>query len=219
MYQADIEQFVREYDANSLPDSRYASFDYCYNYFHGDKDETRDLEKSCLVLGFYLASWGMFRGSSFILQKSVRHFKSTIQYIDSLPKSVWNIDVDNYTSETIKIILEIYNNVKRLMVPIGRKDTTLVTKVLLGVFGFIPAFDDNFCKTFKMIFPEQCGFTVVNVNSLSCIYQFFISNQQVINKLSNELYTIEFMTGLKTNIPYPRAKVIDMYGWQKAFLS
>lgn len=37
---------------------RYTSFDYCYNYFasHRGKALLDDVEKSCLVLGFYLAS-------------------------------------------------------------------------------------------------------------------------------------------------------------------
>lgn len=216
MIQTDIAKLVGEYDINSYPDSRYVSFDYCYNHFHTTDDLTKDIEKSCLVLGFYLASWGMFRGSSFILQKSVKHFQPTIQYIASLPRSVWGIDVDCYTTKNIQIILHTYSDVKRLLVPNGNKDLTLVTKILLGVFGFIPAFDDNFCKSFKNIFQEQCRFRVVNEKSLSCIKQFYDVNRQEIDKLSNEVFTIDFLTGEKTNINYPKAKIIDMYGWQKA---
>jgi hypothetical protein len=33
---------------------------------------------SCLQIGFYLASWGMMRGSSFLLEKSVRNFSNLI---------------------------------------------------------------------------------------------------------------------------------------------
>ncbi|MGB5989189.1 MAG: hypothetical protein WBG43_05580 [Marinifilaceae bacterium] len=62
---------------------RFTSFDYCYNYFASNKGQALldDMEKSCLVLGFYLASWGMLRGSSFLLDKSVMHYKDTIRYI------------------------------------------------------------------------------------------------------------------------------------------
>ena len=54
------------------PNSRDASFDFCFNYFQSFRDR-RDiaaiaaperLEVSCLQLGFYLASWGMYRGST-----------------------------------------------------------------------------------------------------------------------------------------------------------
>ncbi len=93
MTRTDIEPIVKKFLSKLNPDDRYVSFDYCYNYFKTTKDLTKDVEKSCLVIGFYLASWGMFRGSSFLLQKSVKHFQPAIQYIATLEKSVWNIDV------------------------------------------------------------------------------------------------------------------------------
>lgn len=52
------------------PDARYASFDYCFNYFQSFREarniaalaSSANLQLSCLHLGFYLASWGMLRG-------------------------------------------------------------------------------------------------------------------------------------------------------------
>lgn len=208
-----------EYITNSKPESRYSSFDYCYNYFRTNVDITSDIEKSCLVLGFYLASWGMFRGSSFILQKSVKHFQPLMQYISSLQRPVWNIDVDSYNFKNIQAILEIYNQVKKFIVPSGSQDLTLVSKILLGVFGFVPAFDDNFCKSFRDIFQSQCGFRVVNENALNCVKQFYEKNRSEIDLLSAEAFTTDFVSGEKTKIHYPKAKIIDMYGWQKAFVS
>lgn len=96
---ADISSIVNKYKFNSNPEDRYTSFDYCYNYFRTTNDLTQDIEKSCLVLGFYLASWGMFRGSSFLLQRNIKHFCPTISYIEKIDASVWDIDVDNYNQE------------------------------------------------------------------------------------------------------------------------
>ena len=103
--QTDIELVINDFKDKSKPDDRYTSFDYCYNYFRTTNDLTIDIEKSCLVLGFYLASWGMYRGSSFLLQHSVHHLKPTILYINSLDKSVWNIDVDKYDDKNIEQII------------------------------------------------------------------------------------------------------------------
>ncbi len=72
MKQADIKLVIEDFKLKSNPDDRYTSFDYCYNYFRTTNDLNQDIEKSCLVLGFYLASWGMFRGSSFLLQHSIK---------------------------------------------------------------------------------------------------------------------------------------------------
>lgn len=210
---ANIESLVSKFRSQSNPDDRYTSFDYCFNYFQPTNDLNKDIEKSCLVLGFYLSSWGMFRGSSFLLQKSVKHFEPTIQYIATLDKSVWDIDVDTYNEETIHTIIEIYKGIKRNLIHDNNSDLTLITKILLGIFGFIPAFDTYFCNSFRAISGGHFGFSRVNEKSLNFINMFYESNKPTIDKLSSETYTTNFLTGQKTMINYPKAKIIDMYGF------
>lgn len=155
----------------------------------------------------------MFRGSSFLLQKSVRHFQPTIQYISSLDKSVWDIDVDSYDDENIQIIIRIYKDIKKLFILNGNSDLTLITKILLGVFGFISAFDNYFCNLFRVISNGQCGFRKVNVKSLYFIKAFYDANKITIDRISSETFTTDFMSEQKTTINHPKAKIIDMYGF------
>jgi len=209
----DLKSIIQEYAQKIHPEHRYTSFDYCYNYFRTMDDLTEDIEKSCLTLGYYLASWGMLRGSSFLLQKNAKHFQPTIEYIASLERNIWEIDVDKYNEQTIEKIIEIYNEIKSRLILNGSSDLTLITKVMLGVFGFIPAFDNFFCNTFRSLYKGKCGFRRVNSNSLNRIKDFYDENREVINKFSNEIFTIDFKTGLKTKIKYPKAKIIDMYGF------
>lgn len=209
----NLEKIVNEFKSKSGPTDRYTSFDYCYNYFRNTKNLNDDIEKTCLVLGFYLASWGMLRGSSFLLQKSAKHLQELIEYYSTLDKDIWQIDIDNYNSETISKIIEIYHNTKDIIIKENNTHLTLTTKILLGVFGFIPAYDQYFRRTFNEIFKGKCGFTVVNSNSLNCLKEFYEANNVIIDKLSNEIKTTEFLTGQKTNIHYPKAKIIDMYGF------
>jgi hypothetical protein len=213
MERTDIETVVNRFKSKSGPYDRYTSFDYCYNYFRQTKDLNQDIEKSCLTLGFYLASWGMLRASSFLLQHSVRQFYDTIVYINSLPKSVWLIDVDMYSDENINTIKDIYDKVKEYLIQKDNADLTLITKVLLGVFGFIPAFDSYFGNSFRLISQSRCGFRRVNKKSMSLIREFYHSNQDVIDKLSSQTFTTDFLTGEKTQLNYPKAKIIDMYGF------
>lgn len=213
MTKTNIETMVNRYKSQSAPDDRYASFDYCYNYFRPSNDITQDIEKACLVLGFYLASWGMFRGSSFLLQKSAKHFEPTIRYIATLDKSVWDIDADNYDENNIQTIIKIYKDIKIRLINKNNADLTLITKILLGVFGFVPAFDNFFCNSFRAISEGQCGFRKVNYKSLSFIKTFYEVNKTTIDRLSDETFTIDFMTGRKTSLNYPKAKIIDMYGF------
>ncbi|MEI6524090.1 MAG: hypothetical protein WCO37_11415 [Bacteroidota bacterium] len=214
MSQDNFDIIIREFTSKSNLEDRYTSFDYCYNYFKTNHNYTFDIEKSCLTLGFYLASWGMFRGSSFLLQKNARHFRQTIEYISTLDKTIWDIDVDNYDEDNIEKIIEIYREIKgRLILNSENADVTLVTKVLLGVFGFIPAFDQYFCNTFRSLYNNKCGFRRVNVNSLNYVKDFYLKNKLDIDRLSSETFTTNFDTGLKTKIQYPKAKLIDMYGF------
>ena len=213
MVRSDIEVLVNRIKSQSQPLDRYTSFDYCYNYFRATNNFNSDIEKSCLVLGFYLASWGMLRGSSFLLQKSAKYFEPTIHFISSLDKKVWEIDVDSYDRTTILIIQEVYQEIKSRIIINDNADLTLITKILLGVFGFIPAFDNYFCSFFRALSNGDCGFRRVNEKSLDYILRFYESNQNVIDKLSAETFTTDFITGQKTSIKYPKAKIIDMYGF------
>ena len=91
-------------DKGRKPLERYASFDYCFNYFQWFKEENRikelssdkNIEQSCLQLAFYLASWGMYRGSGFILSKSVKFYEDLIKEISEFDSDIWDIDVDTY---------------------------------------------------------------------------------------------------------------------------
>jgi hypothetical protein len=213
MKRTDIGIVVNKFKDQSNPDDRYTSFDYCYNYFLTTENLTEDIEKSCLTLGFYLASWGMFRGSSFLLQKSAKHFEPTIRYISTLDRSVWRIDVDKYDNQNIQTIISIYDEIKGRLIANRNADLTLITKILLGVFGFIPAFDNYFGNTFRDIANGKCGFRRVNNKSLAFIRDFYEVNKLTIDDLAKQTFTTEFISGKKTNVNYPKAKIIDMYGF------
>lgn len=217
-FREDLCEIVGEYNNNRTSDHRYASFDYCHNYFHpkNKNNLTKDIEKSCLVLGFYLASWGMYRGSSFILQKSLRHFIPLIEYIDTSPKSAWEIDANNFTDENIQFLLNQYQEIEEVLIQENNASLILVTKIMLGVFGSVPAFDTLFTQTFANIFRGCCGFDRFNEISLQCISHFYVANQPTIKNIRNNTKTFCFQSGEYTELPYTRSKIIDMYGFQKA---
>jgi hypothetical protein len=147
---ADIEANLRTYLEERRPTDRYASFDYCFNYFQARREERRiagladgvELQVACLQLGFYLASWGMYRGSTILLQRSLAHLAPVIDVIARAPIEAWEIDADGYTRDACESLLEVGGQI-RAAFPEGATDT-LVTKIMLGVFGSIPAFDTNF---------------------------------------------------------------------------
>ncbi len=212
----DISQVISSFEDKHGAYERYASFDYCYNYFHPESknDITLDMEKSCLSLGFYLASWGMYRGSSFMLSKSSKNFEELIEYFAELPPKVWEIDAGDFNDENIDYLIEIYGNIKTKLIKEKNSHLTLVTKIMLGVFGSVPAYDRFFKTTFgQKIFKGHCGFTVFNKKSLQSLNEFYEVNSSIINQIKSTSKTISFETGKETKLSYTNSKIIDMYGF------
>src|SRR3989344_9441282 len=175
-------------DRKSL--ERYASFDYCFNYF-GEKEKIADyknVQLSCLQLGFYLASWGMYRGSTFLLQKSVKIFEPLIKYI-AAECDVWDIDVNEYTDDNIKKLIRCGERiVEELKIREKQKNIdTLVTKIMLGVFGNVPAFDRNF--------RLGSNLGTFNEHSLKQIEEFYKNNSVVISGKAKEIKTLKYIDG------------------------
>jgi len=77
---------------------------------------------------------------------------------------------------------------------------TLVTKLMLGVFGSVPAFDTNFCREF--------GVTAFGPKALRKIGAYYRANADVIDRYC--VPTLDFSTSMPTQRRYTKAKVIDM---------
>ncbi|MFH2231694.1 MAG: hypothetical protein ABII13_00775 [Patescibacteria group bacterium] len=193
------------------PDERYASFDYCYNYFYSFYKENklselaneRNLQMSCLQIGFYLASWGMLRGSSFLLEKSVGHFKKLIVAISKMDPKLWKIDVGNYSEANISLLLDCKEQIIFSLGDKKAQSDTLTTKIMLGVFANVPAFDQYFRKSMKV--------HSFNRKSLLKIKEFYDNNKHDLD--SFKIHTFDFFTSQETDIVYSKAKLIDMCGF------
>jgi len=191
---------------------RYTSFDYCFNYFQQFREDKTlpdiankaNIELSCLQLSFYLASWGMFRGSSFLLEKSSKFFEPVIHTISSTNEIVWNIDVDKYSDDNITLLLECAESIANSFGKNNKPTGTLITKIMLGVFGNVPAFDGNFRKGFKC--HSFCK------KNLKMINKFYKEHKDQIDR--KVIYTLDF-TGTETKRQYTKAKIIDMIGFIK----
>lgn len=206
-----LNQFLEGKGKNNWrkPNERYSSFDYCYNYFYWfyksgklyELASEQNIQMSCLQIGFYLASWWMLRWSSFLLEKSAKNFSTLISIISNSNSILWEIDVDNYNEENIFLLLQCKKEIINALWKNNKATDTLVTKIMLGVFGNVPAFDQYFRKWLNV--------HSVNKNSLLKIKQFYLNNRELFD--STKIYTLDFNTWNITNIKYTKAKLVDMY--------
>ncbi len=190
-------------------EERDASFDYCFNYFQSFREQGRVrcicsddcIEQSCLQLAFYLASWGMLRPSSFLLNKSARFYQRLLQTVAQCDTRLWEIDLP-YTDEDIELLLRVGGDFREALE--NRASDTLVTKIMLGVFGNVPAFDVNFRTGF--------GIGRFNMTCLKRLTQFYEQNRSEIDGYP-PIYTFDFHSGTGTERRYTKAKIVDMVGW------
>jgi len=205
---------------NKIPDSNDASFDYCFNYFQSFREanevaaleSAEHMEMACLQLGFYLASWGMYRGSAGLAERSSKYLTRIIKAVANADRKLWGVDADDYSPENIGLILRFWDKLCRECKCDGATKTdetitmtdTLATKIMLGVFGCVPAFDS--------VFKIGCGRLgiqkTLNATSLQQIENFYRRYQTVIDECQH--FTQVFGEKPNQRRPYTKAKLIDM---------
>ena len=203
---SEVKAHIETYLSSRKRDDRYASFDFCFNYFQAQREkglagrlaDDGTSEIACLQLGFYLASWGMYRGSTELLKRSLAYLEPAVQVVATSPPEIWSCDADDYSEGRSDLILDVGERL-RAAFPKGATDT-LVTKIMLGVFGCVPAFDTYFKQSF--------GTWSFDRSALERIAEFYALNAGAIEK--HRIPTLDFATGSDTKRRYTRAKVIDM---------
>lgn len=161
---------------------RYRSWEHCYKNFNdARKDSSPDYDYLSLQLAFYLASWGMYRGSSFLLQKDYRvHIPVVKELMESKYdclsgincKNLRNkdnqktlIEIDDFTN---KYYCDVRKSVKEREV-ISETSQTLITKVLMETLGCVPAYDRYFIEGIK---DQNISTGNYNINSLLKLVDF-----------------------------------------------
>lgn len=207
-------------DSNGL----YKSWEHCRNAFLKNRcnisDEVSDF--LCLHLAFYLASWGMYRGSSFLLQKDYKVHKDVVKIIlDERYQSLWSVGVNELVadSKTTNLIECVGKKIKDVYAPtyqtekkidcedckkmtISRKNKaseTLITKILLETFGCVPAYDQAFTGNIKKYAIADNHYGTESIKALS---RFYLANYDTLEKKRSEIN--------KDGKAYTQMKIVDM---------
>lgn len=194
---------------------RYKSWEHCFSYFIKD-NAIENIDTSCLHLSFYLASWGMYRGSSFLLWKDYRIHKYVVEkLLDNRELQQLNFSsIEDAGLDKIiwlsKWIKQWYrNNIKTIN---GEPKTinvtdTLVTKILLGTLGCIPAYDRYFIDGMRKSGIRYSKLSKSNLKSVSDYYKY---HQTEFDEAQRTIFD-------KSDVLYPAMKLVDMYFWEIGF--
>lgn len=201
---------------------RYRSWEYCYKIFH-DAHISNNVDEGfidylCLHLSFYLASWGMYRGSSFLLQRDYKVHKTVIEEL--LKKeydSLWGITINEYKDNKnqqkleslVKKVKDIYNDIRlsvKESMPKNEVSDTLVTKVLMGTLGCVPAYDRYFISGVR---NEKVASGKFNIKSIMELVNFYNKYYSDFEQARSQM-TVDGME-------YPQMKILDSCFWQIGF--
>lgn len=200
---------------------RYRSWEYCYSCFIKARNQTQvDDDYLCLQLAFYLASWGMYRGSSFLLQKDYRvHLPLIRELLKTKYDPLSGIECSAYCQQkNMNLLMELneyirdyYDKVRLDVIyrnpnkepPKKQISDTLLTKVLMGTLGCVPAYDRYFIAGVKYHNVSTGSYSEKSIRKLC---DFYKENNSKLEDARKKL-SIE-------GIPYPQMKMLDMGFWQ-----
>jgi hypothetical protein len=191
------------------PHHRYRSWEHCYEYFQsrGPALLSEDKDTAALHLGFYLASWGMYRGSAFLLQRAYTVHVGVVEKLVSPQFSeLWRTEVGSKLSDArlAMPILELVEAIRDAYEPFGLASDILATKVILGTMGCLPAVDRFFVAGFR---KSGRSYSRLNYAFVERIIQFCCDHG---TRLRTEQSQIQASGG----VHYPLMKLADMYFWQ-----
>ena len=211
-------KFYDELDKNR--NQRSCSWEHCYSAFYDViKNEKQDYDYLALHLAFYLASWGMYRGSSFLLQYDYKvHVVPIKEYLldnKNLFGIEWSKLDEDELKEKLNLLEDLSNKLKeyyeKLRVAISDKDIKtevsdiLITKILLGTLGCVPAYD-RFFKVVVRKYDITTG--IYNTKSINMLVEFYKDNEDDLEETRKHLII------KNTDIKYPQMKLLDMALWE-----
>jgi len=195
---------------------RYKSWEHCYSYF---RNSNPDENIACLHLAFYLASWGMYRGSSFLLWKDYLIHLDVVKKILNNRTKVIDIKFDDkesiskYINNVFCLIDWIKNYYKNNIHNVNGKkkeiniSDTLVTKILLGTTGCIPAYDRYVISGMR---EKGIKYSKLTKKQFKSVIEFYKSYKKDFENAQKEINNA-------SSVRYPIMKLVDMYLWQIGF--
>ena len=206
-------------DARRDENGRSRSWEHCYRVFRDARtDPSPDYDYLSLHLAFYLASWGMYRGSSFLLQKD---YKVLVPVVEEVLKPDYDClfgiacvrlrepDVQEQLKKLYDCIADHFHPIREEVA--GREVTTpvspvLITRILMGTLGCVPAYDRFFqdgVATYKVTTQEY------SLESVRRLVDFYEEHNDRLE---------EARRGMRVgDLIYPQMKLLDMGLWQVGF--
>ncbi len=217
---SDIEQKVRRFLEARKSDihHRYKSWEHCYRYFRRResirKAGVKGRDHAALHLGFFLASWGMYRGSSFLLKKDYKIHRDAVKVLlRSEYDSLLDIDFssEGKTKDALRTIWKLVEALRDVYAKHAEESgvsDTLVTKIILATCGCTPAYDYYFVEGMRKnrLMGSRVKFSKISKDQFARVCKFYRDHVDEFKRVPRR--------STKNGIRYPAMKLVDMYFWE-----
>lgn len=180
------------YHLSMNPEHRYHSYDFCFDAFEKiislPSPSDDDVDSMALHLGMYLASWGMYRGSTALLQKCSYkvHIGAIRILLNPMYRQLHKISPSQYCDDNITLLLNVFVELKNHYKHKGVSPTdTLITKILLGTLGCTMALDNQVKSSLGK--PEFKITQKFGVKHLEDMKRYYDNNKFVIDAVVSEI--------------------------------
>lgn len=208
----NLEENLRNFvtDICNEKDGRYKSWNHCYDYFQElFKKNNPDKDYAALILGFFLASWGMLRNSFLLNCTYTIHERAIDILLKHKPLLTKKIIEKENIEKFFKLKNELedyYSGCKKKYDKNKEKNNekitqVLISKIIMGVSGLVPAYDRYVVRALK----ERGICQTFNETSYADLLNLYQENKEQIQALQKEeKYKL-----------YPPMKILDIYLWEE----
>jgi len=183
-------------------------FDFLYDRILSFENISKSTSKNeirltALLFSSYLAHWGMFRGSSNLKDTNIIFFEYLITELIGNKGVLLPIadcpfeDFETNNKEELKLAI---SDTKNLLETNGISPThTLVSKIIMGLLGNIPAYDTEFTKGLNKLKKQ---------NKYKGVVAFGVNSIQSLSSFSKEYTWPDYKTIGNNDVP--TGKLVDM---------
>lgn len=205
-----------EIDEDNNPFPRLKAWEFLYEYIWGQSrswsslTDVANLDTTALHVGFYLANWGMFRGRSELLRNSNLDLMKelVLRLFQGKGPELFDLSGEDFLPSAPNLarnqalfdeVVQIFRNMPG---KVSWTDT-LISKILLGVWGEYPALDRYYTRGVRSLYPYR-GLTEVRGRSLTSL----------MGLIETEGFELPAIKTECLRLAYPKGRLLDMAFFQ-----
>ena len=238
LFKGSKEQFQARLidDCCNVSLSRPLSWDFCYYHFQSQSEKyflddipPETLDRGALELSSYLASFGMFRSAE---MKKVNRcfFEPIIAHLFKVAKANGIHSFNAFKDINLQQLRALISGVDKAYTDafetVGihdqRPTDTMTSKILMGMFGVLPALDDRYKGAVRQLHNQQFA---KQHQLKECLPTTLRDDRKLefLLKISRDTRLTTFLHGLvlpaldhpmpKVRVDYPVIRLLDLYLW------